>query len=288
MSMAGSAMVDLPSGRRVAALGQGTWKMGESPGARRDEIAALRRGIDLGLTLIDTAEMYGDGAAESLVGEAIAGLGDRVTVVSKVLPSNASPAGTVAACERSLKRLGRERIDLYLLHWRGRWRLADTVGAFETLKAQGKIGDWGVSNFDLADMEELAALPHGGACATDQVYYALSQRGPEFDLLPWLGARAMPAMAYCPLDEGRLADHPALVPIAQGLGATPAQVALAWLLSDGVRGAGVIAIPKSASAARVEENAGALAVVQALGGPERAALDRAFPSPRRKRPLTVV
>jgi diketogulonate reductase-like aldo/keto reductase len=286
MVTAAQATVGLPSGRRVPALGQGTWKMGESPGARRAEIAAIRRGIDLGLALIDTAEMYGDGGAESLVGEAVEGLGDRVFVVSKVLPSNASPAGTVAACERSLRRLRRERIDLYLLHWRGRWKLADTVGAFERLKAQGKIGDWGVSNFDVADMEALAALPGGDACATDQVYYALSQRGPEFDLLPWMGARGMPAMAYCPLDEGRLVEHPALVPIARSLGATPAQVALAWLLAPGVRGPGVIAIPKSASVARVEENAGALAL--ALGPQERAMLDRVFPSPRRKRPLAVV
>jgi diketogulonate reductase-like aldo/keto reductase len=286
MRMAEQSMVELPSGVRVPALGQGTWKMGESPAARRAEIAAIRRGIDLGLTLIDTAEMYGDGGAESLVGEAVAGLGDRVFVVSKVLPSNASPAGTVAACERSLGRLGRDRIDLYLLHWRGRWKLADTVEAFERLVAQGKIGAWGVSNLDADDMAELTGLTAGGHCATDQIYYALSQRGPEFELLPWMGSRGMPAMAYCPLDEGRLADHPALMPIAHALGATCAQVALAWLLAPAVRTAPVIAIPKSASAARVEENAAAAAL--RLPPEHLAALDRAFPPPRRRAPLATV
>jgi diketogulonate reductase-like aldo/keto reductase len=280
------ARVALPTGRTVPALGLGTWKMAESANARAGEIAAIRRALDLGTCLIDTAEMYADGGAEELVGEALAGRRDEVFVVSKVLPSNASPAGTVAACERSLRRLRRERIDLYLLHWLGRWKLADTVEAFERLKAQGKIGDWGVSNFDVADMEALAGLPAGAACATNQVFYALSQRGPDFDLLPWMGARAMPVMAYCPLGEGSLVDHPALVPIARDLGATPAQVALAWLLATDLHDTPVIAIPKTASAARVAENAGALSLV--LGSPERAAIERAFPSPRRKRPLAVV
>ena len=253
--------VALPDGRRVPALGIGTWRMGERATARRAEVAAVRRAVELGATLVDTAEMYGDGGAESVVGEAIAGLRDRVFLVSKVLPSNASPAGTIAACERSLKRLRCERIDLYLLHWRGRWKLADTVGAFERLAA-------------------------GARCATDQVYYALSRRGAAFDLLPWMGARAMPAMAYCPLDEGRLASHPALRPIALELGATCAQVALAWLLAAGAHGTDVIAIPKSASVERVEENARAAALH--LEPRHLAALDRAFPPPRDREPLAVV
>ena len=278
--------VALPDGRRVPALGIGTWRMGERATARRAEVAAVRRAVELGATLVDTAEMYGDGGAESVVGEAIAGLRDRVFLVSKVLPSNASPAGTIAACERSLKRLRCERIDLYLLHWRGRWKLADTVGAFERLVEQGKIGGWGVSNFDVDDMAELAALPAGARCATDQVYYALSRRGAAFDLLPWMGARAMPAMAYCPLDEGRLASHPALRPIALELGVTCAQVALAWLLAAGAHGTDVIAIPKSASVERVEENARAAALH--LEPRHLAALDRAFPPPRDREPLAVV
>jgi diketogulonate reductase-like aldo/keto reductase len=281
------APVTLPDGRTVSPLGIGTWRMGERADARRAEVAAIRRALELGATLVDTAEMYGDGGAESVVGEALAGLGApgaSAFVVSKVLPSNASPAGTVAACERSLKRLRRERIDLYLLHWRGRWKLADTVAAFERLREQGKIGGWGVSNFDVADMEALAAVPAGAACATNQVYYALSKRGVEFDLLPWMAARAMPAMAYCPLDEGRLADHPALAPVARELGASCAQVALAWLLAR--RDPAVIAIPKSASAERVGENAGALGL--RLEAWHLAALDRAFPPPRRKQPLAVV
>ncbi len=278
--------VTLPDGRAVPALGIGTWRMGERASARRAEVAAIRRAVELGATLVDTAEMYGDGGAESVVGEAIAGLGDRVFVVSKVLPSNATAAGTVAACERSLQRLRRDRIDLYLLHWRGRHPLAGTVEAFERLVARGRIGAWGVSNFDVDDMAELEALPAGGRCATNQVYYALSRRGPAFDLLPRMGARSMPAMAYCPLDEGRLADHPALRPIARELGASCAQVALAWLLARGPHGTDVIAIPKSASVARVEENVAAAALE--LSSAQLAALDRVFPPPSRRAPLAMV
>ncbi len=278
--------VRLPDGRLVPALGLGTWRMGERPDARRTEVAAIRRAVEAGMTLIDTAEMYGEGGAETVVGEAIAGQHDRVFVVSKVLPSNASPAGTVAACERSLARLGLERIDLYLLHWRGRWALGDTVDSFERLVAQGKIGGWGVSNFDVADLDALAALPAGGRCATNQIYYALSQRGPEFDLLPRMAALGMPAMAYSPLDEGRLVDHPALRPIARELDASCAQVALAWLLAPDVRDAQVIAIPKSASVARVDENAAAGAL--RLEPRHRVVLDRAFAPPRGKSPLAMV
>jgi diketogulonate reductase-like aldo/keto reductase len=278
--------VALPDGRSVPGLGIGTWKMGERAQARRAEVAAIRRSVELGASLVDTAEMYADGGAETVVAEALAGLGDRAFVVSKVLPSNASASGTVAACERSLRRLRRERIDLYLLHWRGRHRLADTVEAFERLVAQGKIGGWGVSNLDVDDLRELAALPAGGRCATNQVYYALSRRGPAFDLLPWMGARAMPAMAYCPLDEGRLAAHPALAPIARELDATCAQVALAWLLAPGPHGTGVVAIPKSASVARVEENVAAASL--RLSPRQLEALDRAFAPPAAKVPLAMV
>ena len=279
--------VVLPDGRRVPALGLGTWKMGEDPQARADEVDAVRRAIDVGTTLIDTAEMYADGEAESIVGEALGGRPHEAAfVVSKVLPSHASPAGTVAACERSLKRLRRERIDLYLLHWRGRWKLADTIATFERLVAQGKIGGWGVSNFDWTDLDDLAALPHSARCATNQVYYALSQRGAEFDVMPRMAARSMPLMAYCPLDEGRLVRHPALEPIAHELGATPAQVALAWLMAPGVRHSPVIAIPKTASVARVDENAGAVRL--ALAPAHLEALDRAFPAPHRRKPLAMV
>ncbi|MFZ4761087.1 MAG: aldo/keto reductase [Burkholderiaceae bacterium] len=279
--------VTLPDGRRVPALGLGTWKMGEDPRTRADEVNAVRRAIDVGTTLIDTAEMYADGEAESIVGEALAGRPHEAAfVVSKVLPSNASPAGTVAACERSLKRLRRERIDLYLLHWRGRWKLGDTVATFERLVAQGKIGGWGVSNFDWTDLDDLAAVPDGARCATNQVYYALSQRTAEFDVMPRMAARAMPLMAYCPLDEGRLVRHPALEPIAYELGATPAQVALAWLMAPGVRETPAIAIPKTASVARVEENAAAVRL--ALAPAHLEALDRAFPAPHRRKPLAVV
>lgn len=202
-----------------------------------------------------------------------------------MLPSNASAAGTVPACERSLRRLRRERIDLCLLHWPGRHPLAATVEAFERLVAQGKIGAWGVSNFDVDGMRELAALPGGARCATNQVCYALSRRGAAFDLFPWMGARAVPAMAYCPLDEGRLVELPALAPIARELGATPAQVALEWLLAPGPHGAGVIAIPKTASVARVEENVATAAL--RLSVEQLAALDRAFPPPARKVPLAT-
>jgi diketogulonate reductase-like aldo/keto reductase len=282
MRAANVPTVSLPSGRRVAALGQGTWKMGESVRERQAEVAALRRGIERGMTLIDTAEMYADGGSEEVVGEAIAGRREQVFVVSKVLPSNASTAGTVAACERSLRRLGCDVIDLYLLHWRGPHPLRATVDGFEQLRHRGLIGDWGVSNFDVDDMEELSAVPAGAGCATNQIYYALAQRGPEFALLPWLAARSMPAMAYSPLDEGRLVAHPSLAPIAARLGATPAQVALAWLLSR----PGVVAIPKSASIARVEQNVAACALE--LGGDELAALDAAFPPPRRKARLAMI
>jgi len=234
--------VTLPSGIQIPALGLGTWQMGETKARARDEIDSLRLGIDLGMTLIDTAEMYGEGGAELIVGKALEDRRDEVFLVSKVYPWNASRQGTIAACEASLHRLGTDRIDLYLLHWRGEHPLAETIAAFEALKAAGKIGAWGVSNFDTADMEELFSLPDGVKCAANQVLYNLSRRGIEHDLLPWCQARGVPVMAYSPIEQGRLVHHPQLIHIAKAYQATPAQVALAFLLER----EGVIAIPARA------------------------------------------
>ena len=220
----------LPSGEDVPALGQGTWYFGENPQRRREEIAALRLGLDLGMTLIDTAEMYGNGAAESLVGEAIAGRRQEVFLVSKVLPQHATARGTIAACEGSLRRLNTDVIDLYLLHWRGRVPLWETLDAFVTLAEAGKIRYWGVSNFDVIDMDELRGLPGGKEVATDQVLYNLTRRGIEADLLPMCQQRRTPIMAYSPIEQGRLLDHPGLLRVARRHEATPAQVALAWEL----------------------------------------------------------
>jgi diketogulonate reductase-like aldo/keto reductase len=273
--------ISLPSGETLPALGLGTWHMGESAARKADEVAALKTGIDLGLTVIDTAEMYANGEAEKVVAEAIAGQRGKVFLVSKVLPSNASFKGTVAACERSLSRLGTDVIDLYLLHWRGGTPLPDTVGAFEQLKAGGKIRHWGVSNFDVDDMEELMRVENGGNCAANQVQYSLSSRGVEFDLLPWTRKRSMPLMAYCPLGGGDLVDHPALDQLAKKHGATRAAIALAFLLSK----PGVQAIPKTAKPARVHELARALDIT--FDADDLASLDRAFPPPRRKQGLAM-
>ncbi len=271
-------------GTEIPALGQGTWHMGERGADRRREAEALRLGLDLGMTLIDTAEMYGEGGAEAVVAEAIAGRPrDEVFLVSKVYPHNATRRGTAAACERSLKRLRVETIDLYLLHWRGAAPLAETVEAFEALRRAGKIRRWGVSNLDVEDLEELgAALP---GCATDQVLYNLATRGIEFDLLPFCRARGMPVMAYTPIDQGgRLLRDRALAAVAARHGATPAQVALAWTLR--APPGGVIAIPKAADPKHVRENAAAAAIL--LTAEDLAALDAAFPPPRRKRPLAML
>lgn len=273
-------MIPLPDGTAVPALGQGTWMMAEDPGARAAEIAALREGIDLGLTLIDTAEMYADGASEALVGEAIAGLREQVFLVSKAYPHHASADALPRACEASLKRLGTDRLDLYLLHWRGRVPLAETVEAMERLVDGGKILRWGVSNLDADDMAELVEVG-GAACQTDQILYNLTRRGPEHDLIPWLAARRMPVMAYSPVEQGRLLDHADLRRIAEDRGATPAQVALAWLL-----GKGVIAIPKAGTAAHVRENRAAADLE--LTVEEYAALDAAFPAPRGPVPLEML
>jgi diketogulonate reductase-like aldo/keto reductase len=273
--------VAFPSGITAPALGQGCWNIGDSAARRAAEVATLQHGIDLGMTLIDTAEMYGEGASERLVAEAIRGRREKVLLVTKVYPHNAGRSALRAACERSLARLGTEAIDLYLLHWRGNVPLAETVETFERLKAEGKIKAWGVSNFDVGDMEEL--LEAGGtACATNQILYNLSRRGPEFDLLPWMERQGMPLMAYSPIEQGRLPRGGALQAVAERHGATPAQVALAFAIRSGR----VIAIPKASSIAHVEENAAAGALV--LSHDDLAALDRAFPPPRHKMPLAML
>ncbi|WP_421684142.1 aldo/keto reductase [Stutzerimonas urumqiensis] len=270
----------LTDGTEVPAIGQGTWHIGERPSETAREVAALQLGIELGMTLIDTAEMYAEGGAETVVGKALPGRRERVFLVSKVYPHNASRNGVAAACERSLRRLGTDRLDLYLLHWRGQYPLEETVEAFERLKAQGKILRWGVSNFDVDDME---ALPRVADCATNQVLYNPSERGIEFDLLPWCQARAMPVMAYCPVGEGgRLLRHPALLDVARRLGASPAQVALAWEL----RQPGVIAIPKAVEHEHLRANAAAAEL--SLSEEELAIIDTAFAPPARKQPLHMV
>src|SRR5438067_1934875 len=246
--------VELPDGERVAALGQGTWNMGETKRAHSGEVAALRLGIDLGMTLIDTAEMYGEGGAEKVVADAIDGQRERVFVVTKVYPHNASGAKLPKSCERSLKRLRIDAIDLYLLHWRGSVPLAETVAAFEALREAGKIRHWGVSNFDTDDMEELVATPGGESCATNQILYNVARRGPEFDLLPWLAARNMPAMAYSPVDHARLPRRSPLDDIASARGVSVFQVALAWVLQQ----PGVFAIPKAGRVEHVRDNYRAL------------------------------
>lgn len=272
----------LPSGEVVPALGLGTWQLAENPARRRDEIAALQHGIDLGMTLIDTAEMYGDGAAEELVGEAIAGRREEIFLVSKVLPQHATRRGTIAACEGSLRRLRTGQIDLYLLHWRGHVPLEETLAGFATLVEAGKIRYWGVSNFDVQDMEELVALPHGSEVATNQVLYNLMRRGIEWDLLPWCRKRGLPIMAYSPIEQGRLLAEPEVKAIAARHHATPAQVALAWVL----RQEGVLAIPKAGTPAHMRENRTTLDL--RLTKRDLAELDQAFPPPTEKRPLELI
>lgn len=274
--------VDFPSGAAVPSLGLGTWHMGEDRRRFADEVAALKLGLDLGVSLIDTAEMYASGGAEEVVREAIAGRRDEVFLVSKVLPSNASRSGTLRACEASLKRLGTERIDLYLLHWRGSYKLAETVEAFETLKAQGKIGGWGVSNFDVSDMAELAGVADGGSVQTNQVLYNLDARGIDFDLLPASEKSGIPVMAYSPVGQGDLASHPGLAAIGRRIGATAAQVALAWTL----RHPHVIAIPKAVWPEHVRDNRAAADFI--LSQDDLAEIDRLFPPPRKRVPLQMI
>jgi diketogulonate reductase-like aldo/keto reductase len=273
--------VRLPSGERVPALGQGTWKMGDDPRQRAEEIATLRLGIERGLTLIDTAEMYGEGRAEELIAEAIDGRREQVFLVSKVYPHNASRRGAVVACERSLRRLKTDRIDLYLLHWRGDLPLAETMAAFLALQEAGKIRHYGVSNFDRSDMEELQSVKGAAAVAANQVLYNLERRGIEWDLLPWLRERGIPVMAYSPVAQGKLLRHRRLGEFARAHGMTAAQAALAWLLAKD----DIIVIPKTGRRGGLEENLGALD--HKLTAEALAELDRLFPPPDGPRALEM-
>ena len=274
--------VTLRNGERVPALGQGTWHMGEDRRRAAEEAAALRLGIELGMTLIDTAEMYGSGGAEEVIAHAAEGVRDRLFIVSKVYPHNGSRAGVVAACERSLKRLATDRIDLYLLHWRGSIPLAETLEGFQRLERDGKIRHHGVSNFDRGDMEEWVALRGEETVAADQVLYNLSRRGPEWDLVPWCREHGVAVMAYTPLGQGSMLGNRGLAEIARRRDTTPAQIALAWLL----RQEGTIVIPKASHAAHVRENRGALDVE--LTEDDLAALDRAFPPPKGRSSLGML
>ena len=278
--------LNLPDGSAVPALGLGTWRMGESRAGRASEVAAVRSAIEIGYRLIDTAEMYGEGGAEQVVGQAVAEAlragavqRDELFIVSKVYPHNASRQGTLAACERSLKRLGLERIDLYLLHWRGEHALADTVAGMQALQQRGQITHWGVSNFDVSDMQELMAV--GPACAANQVYFSLSERGAEFSLLPWLRRHRMPLMAYSPIDQGTLARHSALSAVAAPLGLTAAQLALAWVLAQ----PGVLAIPKAVKPQHLRDNFAAAHV--SLPAETLQRIDALFPPPKRKMALAM-
>jgi diketogulonate reductase-like aldo/keto reductase len=281
-------VVTLPTGETLPALGLGTWRMGESARSRAAELAAVRLALQLGVRVIDSAEMYGEGGAEEVVGEAVAQAiaagelrREELFVVSKVYPHNASRAGVAAACERSLKRLRLEHIDLYLLHWRGQHALRETVAGFEALKQQGRVRHWGVSNFDTDDMDELMSVEHGDRCAANQVYYALSERGIEVDLLPWLRAHRMPCMAYCPLAQGRLANDATLANVGRRHGVSATQVALAWVLAQ----PGVMAIPKAVRETHLRENLAARELV--LRPEDIAEIDQRFAPPRRKRPLAM-
>lgn len=274
--------VSLPGGESVAALGMGTWNMGDTPAARAEELATLRLGLDLGLTLIDTAEMYGDGRSEELVGEAIAGRRDEVFLVSKVYPHNAGRTSAVAACERSLRRLGTDRLDLYLLHWRGGVPLAETMEAFMALRKAGKIRHFGVSNLDLDDMRALWRVHGGKEVAANQLLYNLTRRGIEWDLLPWLREHGVPVMAYSPIEQATLLRNPRLARFAEKHGISPVQAALGWLLAQ----QGVIAIPKTSHRERLRENHGALAL--RLSAQQLAELDAAFQPPDGPQPLAML
>jgi diketogulonate reductase-like aldo/keto reductase len=274
--------VRLPDGTEVPALGQGTWHMGERGSAAKTEVAALKLGIELGIQLIDTAEMYGNGRAEELVAEATQGQRDRLFILSKVYPHNASRSGVPAACERSLKRLRTDRLDLYLLHWRGSHPLAETVEAFEKLRTEGKIRYWGVSNFDTSDMRQVLSLPGGTNCATNQVLYHVGSRGIEYDLLPWCTEHDIPIMAYSPVGQGgRLLQSRALAAVAKRHGRTPAQIAIAWTMRHG----NVISIPKASDPAHVRENAAAGDID--LSDEDLALIDAQHPPPGRKQSLDI-
>ena len=277
-----SRAVTFPNQTSLCALGQGTWEMGDDPALRSEEIRILQMGLDLGMTVIDIAEMYGDGRAEILVGEAIAGRRHEVFLVSKVLPSNASRKGTIAACEGSLKRLNTDYLDLYLLHWKGGYPFSETIDAMNALMKAGKIRQWGVSNISVNDMQRIISLEGGASCATNQVLYNLMRRGIEYDLIPWCTENQMPIMAYSPIEQGRLLNHPAIQAIAARHNATVAQIALAWT----IRLPGILSIPKAGSVKHVQENARALSIE--LTKEELAQLDRAFPPPIAKTPLEVL
>jgi diketogulonate reductase-like aldo/keto reductase len=274
----------LPGGEPIPVLGIGTWNMGESRKARAGEVAALRLAVDLGMTVVDTAEMYGNGAAEELIAEALNHRRDEIFLVSKVLPHHATRRGTISACDASLRRLNTDRLDLYLLHWRGSVPLEQTVEGLAALKRDGKIRHWGVSNFDVDDMDELEALRGEGASlvATNQVLYNLMRRGIEFDLLPWCRSRGIPIMAYSPLEQGRLIRHKTVRAVADRVRATPSQVALAWVL----RQPGIVAIPKAADVDHIRDNRGAVSVE--LASQDVAELDRAFSPPTRKISLEMI
>ena len=282
--------LELSANEKIPVLGLGTWRMGEEPGSRKAEVAAVRTAIAMGLRLIDTAEMYGEGGAEEVVGQAIAEAlraGDvrreELFVVSKVYPHNASRKGTPAACARSLARLGLDRIDLYLLHWRGEHPLDQTCEAMRRLVDDGRIGRWGVSNFDTDDMDELAAVCGEPLdCAANQVYYSMSERGPEFSLLPWQRERGLPLMAYSPIDQGALAGDAALKKMAERLGVTAAQLALAWVVAQ----PGVVAIPKAVREAHLRDNLAAAEL--RLSAEDLAEIDRLHPPPRGKKPLAMI
>lgn len=269
--------------KTVPVIGQGTWHMGEDRSQRQAEVAALQHGIEQGLTLIDTAEMYGEGGAEEVVGQAIAGKRDQVTLVSKVYPHNASSKGVIAACERSLQRMKTDHIDLYLLHWPGSYPLEETVAAFEGLRVAGKIGRWGVSNFDVSDLLELDSITSGTPCATNQVLYNPAERGIEYDLIPWMQNANMPLMAYCPIGQaGDLLMNPALMQIAEQHNATPAQISLAWV----IRQEGVIAIPKAVDPLHIQLNADAASIELSIE--DELLINTSWPAPIRKKRLAMV
>jgi aldehyde reductase len=274
--------VEFPSAKRVPALGQGTWQMAEAGAGRREAIEALRLGVDLGMTVVDTAEMYGEGAVEEIVGEAIQGRRDQVFLVTKCYPQNASRNRMAEACARSLRRLRTDRVDLYLLHWPGSVPLDETIDAFLRLKDEGKILDYGISNFDARGIGRFWSRPGGAGIATNQVLYNLGERGIEWDLLPWCRAQGVPLIAYTPLGQGELLRHPALQRVARRLDASAAQVALAWLLTQD----GVLAIPKAGRVAHVRENRKAADLV--LSRADLAELDAAFPPPAGPSPLAIL
>jgi diketogulonate reductase-like aldo/keto reductase len=274
--------VPLPNGTTMPALGMGTWYLGEQPARHDTELAALRTGIEIGLTLIDTAEMYGEGAAEELVGQAVAGRRDDIYLVSKVLPHHATRQGTVQACQASLRRLGTDHLDMYLLHWQGRVPLAETVQGFEELVQAGLIGCWGVSNFDAPDLDRLVSVPGGDRVQTDQVLYNLGRRGPEYDLIPRCRQAGMPLMAYSPVDHGRLLEHSAVRDMATVKGVTPAQLAIAWVL----RIPDVSVVAKASTRAHVLENRAAMEI--SFSQAELEQLEAMFPPPSSKEPLDML